>query len=310
MLSLNDVHQQIPFYLYNDKESLVNLALVRHSLSEPALDLVWRHPRSLLPLLRLIPGFQKLDGQCILTGTACEWDWSRFDFYATKVKGLNLYKDMGVDLTSAICISRARATPLLPNLTSLAYGDIVSPRYPASIPLDPASPSLTHLNITANGQADSLLSSLLTILPTRAPNVRSISISDGISHSSRSHNILSSLQYFHNVRELQLSNFGTHISLRFLKDLVQENFTSISLNLDGSGVTVADEDLSGLNFIALRSLRLYGDSNILFKLIRSFDPRALEDLLLWTWIRNRDGGGVTQGSAASSLLQSAHQKWT
>ncbi|KAF8652645.1 hypothetical protein AX16_004277 [Volvariella volvacea WC 439] len=222
-LSLNDVLQQILSHL--DKKTLVYFALVRRSSSEPALDLVWRDLPSFLPLLRLIPGFQMVNSQYVLTGNASEWGWSRYEFYAPRVRILNLATGtQQVPVAPGIysCVARTRLTsiPLLPNLTTLNSGDISSSDYPESLLLNVAGPHLTELNISANAQSDRFLTSLFTTLPICAPQIESISFSDN-QRRTQPHDIFSSLQYFHNLRRLSLTANGSPISLKFLKELGQ-----------------------------------------------------------------------------------------
>ncbi|EAU81197.1 hypothetical protein CC1G_11279 [Coprinopsis cinerea okayama7 len=70
-------------------QQFLPIALTHKGFLEAALNVIWKNIPNLLPLLKLIPGFCKVDGEYLLTSVnATEGHWERVGFYAKRVESI------------------------------------------------------------------------------------------------------------------------------------------------------------------------------------------------------------------------------
>ncbi|TFK70450.1 hypothetical protein BDN72DRAFT_539940 [Pluteus cervinus] len=110
-------------------QELSRLAFVCKDVLEQVLDYAWSTLGSLLPLLRILPAFQKSGSYHGIARKIDEAEWSRFDYYARRVREIN-YTSAADDsqcLSAPTCIRLAymHSRPLLPALRRLAISSFV-----------------------------------------------------------------------------------------------------------------------------------------------------------------------------------------
>ncbi|KAG1823632.1 uncharacterized protein BJ212DRAFT_1325680 [Suillus subaureus] len=130
------VHDTFTGVSKNNNKTLLALALTCKLFTGPALDLLWQDLRGLAPLIRCLPqSLWKVTGKLELQRTMTFDDWSIFCKYNHRVRSLNTAVYETVRLPLDIEIWRALSyppfsLPLLPNLTSLTWGEYNNETFP------------------------------------------------------------------------------------------------------------------------------------------------------------------------------------
>ncbi|TFK66953.1 hypothetical protein BDN72DRAFT_899368 [Pluteus cervinus] len=160
-------------------------ALACKPFEEPTLDLLWRIMESVLPVLRLIPGFKEIHNDMVLIGSTDEESCPRFHAYRRRIQSLDIYA-MGLDAdfvrlhTSAIIRLSHLPGGFMPSLRSLKIraDDSTSIAFEKSILLLPCllqSIQLQSLSLMLYPTLDiddQGLGPLTTILVNSNPNLR------------------------------------------------------------------------------------------------------------------------------------------
>ncbi|KAG6826244.1 hypothetical protein H0H92_000583 [Tricholoma furcatifolium] len=115
-LSLNyDVLLGVFGALKHDAKSLLSIALVCTAFRDPAIAMLWESMDSIIPLLRLLPPVQVVDGVYMICEDLCDEDMLRFKFYAKKIRR---FTRSSVDHTGS------RYPPIAPPVLALLQQDV------------------------------------------------------------------------------------------------------------------------------------------------------------------------------------------
>ncbi|KAJ7624523.1 hypothetical protein FB45DRAFT_923628 [Roridomyces roridus] len=166
---LNINLQEIIFdKIHDDRKSLSALVLTSKVVSESAERVLWRTLRDLLPLLRLLPGFQmhiSANNGCGFSHPLNASDWVSFDKHAAWVKEITEWGTQALLQPQTWDILLSRRQPLLVNLKklrcrllapSLAPFPLGTSRIPSNaenlgiLPPFPPPAGLTHLCLAMN----------------------------------------------------------------------------------------------------------------------------------------------------------------
>ncbi|KAI0710302.1 hypothetical protein C8T65DRAFT_648496, partial [Cerioporus squamosus] len=97
--------------------TLARAARVCHAFSEPALDVLWCALDNIIPLLRLIPGFEKRESTWYLILPIFDDAWTRLQDHARRIRGLCHYRTTVVFPTVwSTLLSQCQNRPLMPRL--------------------------------------------------------------------------------------------------------------------------------------------------------------------------------------------------
>ncbi|OBZ66647.1 hypothetical protein A0H81_13403 [Grifola frondosa] len=126
-----DVHSKVNG---SHRQALARCARVCISLSDPALDILWKSLENLMPLLSLFstfthtveygppPEMVTIFKRVLVPCEISESEWVRFKFYARRIKSLRQYSHMDVDPSVFHAISvRNDGLPFLPSLKTMKY---------------------------------------------------------------------------------------------------------------------------------------------------------------------------------------------
>ncbi|KAJ2988750.1 hypothetical protein NUW54_g9012 [Trametes sanguinea] len=137
---------QEKYQLGPDTYSLERCAVVSRAFSEVALDLLWEDLRNLVDLVKMLPSFCRIeppskyvDGASVVRtgGPIQDGEWSRFTFYANRIRTLQYYDgpsprnfeaSLHPDVIAAIANRAAPRSPL-PGLRSLRWTFCRTPLY-------------------------------------------------------------------------------------------------------------------------------------------------------------------------------------
>ncbi|KAJ2985603.1 hypothetical protein NUW54_g10098 [Trametes sanguinea] len=137
---------QEKYQLGPDTYSLERCAVVSRAFSEVALDLLWEELRNLVDLVKMLPSFCRIeppskyvDGASVVRtgGPIQDGEWSRFTFYANRIRTLQYYDGpsprnfeapLHPDVIAAIANRAAPRSPL-PGLSSLRWTFCRPPLY-------------------------------------------------------------------------------------------------------------------------------------------------------------------------------------
>ncbi|KAG1729246.1 hypothetical protein EDB19DRAFT_1881820 [Suillus lakei] len=160
-------------------KTLLALALTCKSFTGPALDLLWRDLCGLAPLVRCLSQslWKHVNGKLEFRRTMTFDDWSIFCKYGHRVRSLNTTIGGMVPLNIEIWRTLSCPPfplPLLPNLTSLIWGEATSEAFPY-IRLF-VTPKLKTLNISEGITFGLTEQSILLSIPMLCPSVSNFSI--------------------------------------------------------------------------------------------------------------------------------------
>ncbi|KAF7972374.1 hypothetical protein HWV62_18080 [Athelia sp. TMB] len=127
-----------------DNQSLANLAVVCREWHEPALDVLWRTQRKLLPLFKTFPTHK----WNTITAALVEDDWLRFGHYARRIQHI-ITRPEEIDQTLLPLLRlRSQFYPLFTKLTSLQCGSCFATQPTSWLTIIPfMGMSLRHLSI-------------------------------------------------------------------------------------------------------------------------------------------------------------------
>ncbi|KAI0800334.1 hypothetical protein C8Q74DRAFT_1214309 [Fomes fomentarius] len=139
------------------RRTLAHAARVCQAFSEPALNALWCALDNLVPLLRLLPGFQRRDSTYdkfqFLTNGVTDEGWSRLQHHASRVRGLCHYPGTSIHTTVWLAVmARSQGMTLLPRLRVLDVDHI--PVADIALLLVLLSPSLLELYLSFRNDVD------------------------------------------------------------------------------------------------------------------------------------------------------------
>ncbi|KAH9913198.1 hypothetical protein B0H21DRAFT_396450 [Amylocystis lapponica] len=162
------------------RSDLARLARVCKFFSEPALDLLWKDLSDVFLLLRILPSFVDSDGQKFLNGPITQDAWSRFQYYARRVRSL-VVRPTNLDPSVFPQLAHhATRKPLCPSLVSLEWRQ--DPPMDQGLfaflgeSLRSLSISLFGLNHNNVNHANNAIKGVLYILRSCAPRLQDLTL--------------------------------------------------------------------------------------------------------------------------------------
>ncbi|KAJ6609528.1 hypothetical protein B0H10DRAFT_1954535 [Mycena sp. CBHHK59/15] len=271
--------------------ALPQLALVCRAFCEPALDALWRSMGSLLPLLKLLPSFQEVNGVYVLLGPLQAEDWVRFDFYAKKVRAMKYtgITDIVIDPFVYVRIARYHPAPMLPELRQLNYS---SPSQSGPEIMLFTAPSLHRLEIASeNDEFGPTFTMLLSDAVASMPELEHLAL-DLLFPPI----ILDFSLQFNHLRVLKILNIDKSVDLGNLEQFLEalssfENIRSLTLSdiphesFDLRQVRTPEEDervstpvRRTFAFPGLRVLELSGDIQWISHFITALETTVLHSV--------------------------------
>ncbi|KAJ7114722.1 hypothetical protein C8R44DRAFT_740096 [Mycena epipterygia] len=197
------------------QKSLLSIALTCKTLSEHALDFLWRDLASLIPVLRLIPSLTVMNGSYTLLGPVNAEDFIRFDFHAHRVRSIQLTEldNTPIDSSVFLRIAQIHREPILPLLQRI---HITSTAELGPSPVLLIAPTLRSIHFDSDmGIRQSIV--FATMLSNSADSVLDELILEGIFPAR----IFGLIPQFRNLQKLEMSGISESIRLDpFLKALV------------------------------------------------------------------------------------------
>ncbi|KAJ7044275.1 hypothetical protein C8F04DRAFT_642365 [Mycena alexandri] len=238
------------------RRTLFSAALTCRTLREPALDVLWRHLKSVLPLLRLLPGFttavvdeESETSVYTLIGPLTPGDFRRFDHYGEKVLSLHYHPPPPdvVDPAAFMRIALVHSGPLLPRIQALR---VISNPKDGPLILSLLSPSLRTLYVFSPLTFQDSNIGFLIIAPflataafTDPPRMEDLSL-----HGLLPDAIWDIIPHFRNLRRLSLTGFSQRSVVMDLPSLLKGVNALSALKtlraLELRGVPATDEQLS------------------------------------------------------------------
>ncbi|EDQ98430.1 uncharacterized protein LACBIDRAFT_302370 [Laccaria bicolor S238N-H82] len=211
------------YLLWDDDDELINsdnAIACKHALAQAAvtcktLDRLWCSLDTLFPLLKLLPSFIQCKGTYVLRGPT---DWSRFDFYANRVKNFSYIRDPDhLDIALHVYFRIAQLLPspiLLPSLQYIRCPSISSNDFLISGICLSLSPSLVAVEIREITSVEDKLCGtfLYTLLNDGAELVKIILRGEGLGKES-----MALIPRFEKLRVLELGGMGDSLSLPWLE---------------------------------------------------------------------------------------------
>ncbi|KAF8079105.1 hypothetical protein FPV67DRAFT_1663755 [Lyophyllum atratum] len=159
---------------------LCQAALVCKAFLDPALDSLWRSMTTLLPLLKLLPTLQLVNGAYAVHDDIHDHHWAYMDSYGKRIKEFVAHKP-AVSFQTYLQLSQLRGSSILPNLRRLHYpSDDPSVFSEAPIIL---SSVLETLQVDNSDSYDgSVIQPFLFMIAVKAPNLRHVSLGGSGKH--------------------------------------------------------------------------------------------------------------------------------
>ncbi|KAG6826245.1 hypothetical protein H0H92_000584 [Tricholoma furcatifolium] len=326
-------------------KDLLSIAVVCTKFRDPAIDILWESMDSIIPLLRLLPPVELVNGVYMICGDIWDEDMSRFKFYAKKIRRLTrssvgsryppiappvlalLQQDLHIrDLifSSFEALSAPEAPLLIPFRSTLYTSDAssvfaVSPLQwvnPADSSSFIQSSSLERVEIreASNGVRDldsdfSRIRPFMYALKTRAPDLQHLVV--GIQTSPRVWELIAN---FHNLRSLEFSGVLDLNSFHLLAVSLPE-LQRLSVNILNPVNVDSNFDVT-FPFDKLHTLKMSGRGLTLASYLRCMRGGSVEVLSVnGDKTLPFDSGGEQWGSYMSfmkkqwaSSLKSVHLK--
>ncbi|KAF5339710.1 hypothetical protein D9758_014888 [Tetrapyrgos nigripes] len=191
------------FYNSDSRRNLFPCALSCSAFFRPAIRALW-HTVELLPLLKLLPGFEVVDGSYVINGELDDVSLARFDLYSFMVKKLLVFETHPVHHSVYSSLAVARPLPL-PSLTSVYCHAKLFSLDETMFMLSPSVESVLFFSCNDQVLIDYL--SALSVLQEEAPMLRSLSIY-GVSGKDFDIATVSQLE---DLRELELNLYNLRI---------------------------------------------------------------------------------------------------
>ncbi|KDQ53429.1 hypothetical protein JAAARDRAFT_210071 [Jaapia argillacea MUCL 33604] len=304
LFAIAELFREICWYLHDSPKhsgSLVCLARSCRSFLEPALDVLWYKMLDTEPLLKLVPAlevskketdYHELVSYYNILYPPEEQDWSRFDYYARRIRILYFVHDGEIDCAIYSRLSQYTTSHnLIPSLRSLTWCHDCPHTSLASLTSEVSpflSPSLQKLYIRNYYDAEDILwidpdpvpseekETLLFffhMLPRRCPSVQSLMLCDGDLRDVS----FSFLSKFQNLKEVELTGHSTEVDdlsitlgvLSVLPNLEKIHDIEIST---GPGVVSCTPGFPSLSHISTRS----GDPTNILSIIQCISSPSLQ----------------------------------
>ncbi|KAF8647561.1 hypothetical protein AX16_006618 [Volvariella volvacea WC 439] len=297
------------------RRELLSISLLCRQFTEPALRVLWRSMSSLVPLFKLLPLdlSRQGDGKYVLSSSIPKESWSRFEYYARKIRHFRYGpENSGIEISPATYgyIARVRGvTTLLPNLRCLYIDQrrLSSLRdFECLLPFI-AEWALQRVEVWSTNSSCSQpdLFPSLSIIRLLSMNVHTISI-----HGHVSEKALDTICYFSNLRRVEFSpGEGDHAKTttishtKFLTELAMvPRLQELSFDLRGCDCS----QLFSLNFGCLKHIHLRGDLKSIMRIIRDIKSTSLVEVELdieCIRTQQRTSGWV------ESLVSTISKKW-
>ncbi|KDQ53424.1 hypothetical protein JAAARDRAFT_197571 [Jaapia argillacea MUCL 33604] len=294
VFSIAELSREICWYLHHDsKPSLANLAQTCRSFLEPALDVLWFKMFDMRPLLDLIPALEVVpdsDDEIEVTDRGEpvsyydisypleEEDWSRFDFYAPRIRILEFIHHGKLTATSTLDSLNIPPLPTYcPHYTFASVASEVSPF------LTPGLQTLCIRNqydddivwtdpVPIPSEEEEILVIFFHMLPRRCPAVEHLALSGDLQHLA-----FGCLKKFQNLNEIELGGHSTKvgnlsITLEAMSALPHlEKIIDIEMS-GGPGVVSCDPGFPSLSSISTH----YGNPTNLLATLRSISSPSLQ----------------------------------
>ncbi|KAI1788316.1 hypothetical protein LXA43DRAFT_1025836 [Ganoderma leucocontextum] len=261
------------------RQALLASALTCRTLSDLALDVLWRALDDIQPLLRLLPGHKRT---FVLKPHIMPETWIKFQSYATRVREIGHFPNperVHPSVWTFLAI-KCEDLPLLPRLHDLdAYDLLLDDLSPLFLLLTPSLRSIS-LSVDEGGGWNSTASQVTVLVLQHiarvAPRVKTFHMLGRHCFTTRKH--LSMLQNFTGLTELSLgSDFG------FSGTILCQLSTTTSLNaltITISHLNPSDLQPLGDNFRLLHRLTLRGALDDLVNFILACRLPLLDALIL------------------------------
>ncbi|KDQ53427.1 hypothetical protein JAAARDRAFT_197573 [Jaapia argillacea MUCL 33604] len=334
VFSIEELSREICWHL-NDSENfrngtLASLARSCGSFLEPALDVLWYTMRDMEPLLKLIPALEVSDkendyGQLVsyynISYPLEERDWTRFDYYARRIRILYFSHYGEIDCAIYSRLSQYTISPsLIPSLRSLSWFHRHPTQSFASFTseVNPfLTPSLQTLCIenesgyeeddivdaATSSEQKETLRAFFHMLSGRCPSVQSLTLYGDLREVS-----LGFLSKFRNLKEVKLTGHSTKVddlSITFEALSVLPHLEKIH-NIDlstGPGVVSCTPGFPSLSHISTRS----GDSTNILSILQCISSPSLQSFSSFqsfsSW-QDLEGGSNRDFLSCTSLLAS------
>ncbi|RDB15980.1 hypothetical protein Hypma_003605 [Hypsizygus marmoreus] len=145
--------------------ALANAARCCKAFSIPALDILWSHQKSILPLLKILPSFKKSDEnrKYMLTDMIQEYQFKRLQSFASRIRSMERYKVDSIDDLVFLQITELlKGQPLTPMLHTLTFPISNS----IFLLISPRLCNITVVRQLSANKASILLQSLICKSPT------------------------------------------------------------------------------------------------------------------------------------------------
>ncbi|KAF9461004.1 hypothetical protein BDZ94DRAFT_860806 [Collybia nuda] len=259
------------------------------AFESPCLDLMWSRMNTIIPLLRLLPGFENHTGSIIIRGCVNQISCPRFYHYARRVQYLNFtaltMSEFGrIHLSACIRLTQI-ADVLLPSLRTLKIytGESTSSQREKSLLLLSAlirSPSLHSFTLTSSEDQEGVngeynVGAMLTALVDLNANVQNLEISGSLSPDR-----IYTLGHLKAVRSLSLRLSTTTWSFEvFAMISLLRSLEVLFLDLDAAPPRLGLHRISDA-FPNIRKLSLVGSIPLICQILVMISGERLESITI------------------------------
>ncbi|KAF8064856.1 hypothetical protein FPV67DRAFT_158127 [Lyophyllum atratum] len=251
------------------QKRLLHLSLTCKAFLDPALDSLWRSMNSILPLLRLLPTLEVIDGIYMLCGKVQDQDLNRFKSYARRIRTYFL-DSTAQPVLAPFTLTQMQALPLLPALRHLRCSSL-QPLLTLTIPLL-FSPTLEYFELMNVVPDPRVTGALLYALENYAPDLKQL-----ILHRPSSAEFLSSVLTFRQLRSLSLSG---NIDFRLFQQIAAlPELRCLIVDLSVLTPTTAP-DTAIIRFTKLQKLRITGFASVVASYCSYMRGGVLDDIVI------------------------------
>ncbi|KAF8965795.1 hypothetical protein BDZ97DRAFT_1729789 [Flammula alnicola] len=201
------------------RRTLLWVALTCKAFLEPALDRLWRSLDSLFPLLKILPAFIQSDGTYVLRGAISPEEWTRFDWYARRIRKFSYTRDpdsLDIAMHVYFRLAQLRPAPILPSLRHLHCPSTSQNDFLISgicLFLSPSLQTLEFENISS--VEDKLCGTVLyTLFSDGAQMEKIILRGRGLSRDT----VCMAIKFEH-LRELELQGMGESLDMEIMEKI-------------------------------------------------------------------------------------------
>ncbi|KIM36260.1 hypothetical protein M413DRAFT_427692 [Hebeloma cylindrosporum] len=287
-------------------QSLLWAAQTSKAFFYPAVSVLWRLIRSLVPLLKILPQFKTSNTVHTLVGQISAKDWGRFEMYARSVRVLDLTilsETVGGDVY--IQLARLHPDPLLPGLQRMNIPNVRDGSTDALAPLfhciTPTVSSVT-MGILNGPQSALFATSFLSALSRDTVSLCDLSIDARI--PSEAIDILLNLP---SIRNLTLSVYSAVLQSMFAKLLCLPGVSSVSVNFSRTGSIERGQFVSVRKSPnKLKKIRVSGHANQIGKVMDTLQLFRFDIEEVDLFIQGPHYAGYFWHAGPSTLR---HSKW-